>query len=90
MKRTVIEDGKEREVIKIACDVTTDNDQGFYIGYRDAMKEGEVEFGAEDNAATNVSKMNKAQLVAHLAEVHGIEATGEETKAELLAMVPTE
>lgn len=36
----VVEDGKRREVIRIACD----NDAGFRIGYRDTLLDGEAEY----------------------------------------------
>lgn len=38
----VVEDGKQREVIRIACD----NDAGFRIGYRDTLRDGEAEYQA--------------------------------------------
>ena len=88
MKTTIVEDGREREVIKISCPVTEDNDQGFYIGYRDAMKEDEVEFGeGAPSDAVDVGRMNKTQLTEHLLSL-GVEVSGHETKAELLELVP--
>ena len=73
----------EREVVKIACPLVEGNDQGFYLGYRDAMREDETEFGAEDGAA--FARMNKAQLVEALTE-RGVALAGDETKAELLVL----
>lgn len=41
----IVKDGNiDREVIKVACPVVDGNDQGFYVTYRDAMKDGEVEY----------------------------------------------
>lgn len=85
MKNIIVEDGREREVIKIACDVTEDNAHGFYIGYRDTMKEDETEFGAEVSGGANIGKMNKTQLAEYLIGI-GVEVTGQESKAELLEM----
>ena len=46
-KQLLIEDGREREVIKIVCDICDGNPHGYRLGYRDTLKEGEVEFEAE-------------------------------------------
>ena len=66
MGKKIMDGNIEREVVKIACPVVEGNDQGFYLGYRDVMREDETEFGAEAGAATveDVSRMSKAQLMA--------------------------
>lgn len=47
----VVEDGKQREVIRIACD----NDAGFRIGYRDTLRDGEAEYQEPKAYAAKVS-----------------------------------
>ena len=73
----------EREVIKIACPVVEGNDQGFYLGYRDTMRDDEEEFGAD--GGVDFARMNKPQLVEFLTQ-RGVDLAGDETKAELLAL----
>lgn len=76
-----------REIVIMLVEPHEGNEAGEVRIYRDELPEGAVikgEEGGSGNAA-DVSRMNKAQLIAFLEEA-GSELTGSETKAELLAI----
>lgn len=86
----IMDGNVEREVVKVV------QGDGFYTTYRDAMKEGEVVLDDDANeapafvggviSATDIARMNKTQLIESLVS-RGTELTGNETKAELLALI---
>ena len=76
----------EREIVIMLVEPHHGNEAGEVRIYRDELPEGAVVKG-EGHIAVDVHRMNKAQLTAHLEEL-GVELSGDETKVELLALVP--
>jgi hypothetical protein len=81
----IIEDGIERELIKVSCEVTEDNPNGYIAKYRDQMLDGEIEH-SDEMAAIDYSTYTKSQLQGVLNELN-YSYSANASKADLLTLI---
>jgi hypothetical protein len=69
MGQKILVNGVERELVRVACPVVKGNDQGFYLSYRDLMREDEVEYDSEAKPKADAVAVAQAQEAAQAAVV---------------------